>query len=178
MNKQLNEVVVEVTRDPMMKPSTTIYAHEVKLLESIHGEDSVNVVESYQVYAPDDFSPEDEYERLRLKYTRRLKPGQPDPLKEVFPRGVFDLAEALDMRLSGSVNRKYQTESVQKTRNARRVVPADTDTSAPKRVEVKHTEDGQVVDKTVSPRVTSVQPDEPKKAPKKAGTKAKAAKAK
>jgi len=153
--KQLNEVIVEITRDPMMKPSTTVYAHEVEILKHIHGEDAVRVVESYQVYAPEGFTVEDEFERLRLKYNRRLKPGQPDLLREAFPRGVFDLADALSMRLSGSVKTKYQTESIQKTRNDRRVVNADTDTTKPERVDVRHTDGGDVVDKTVPVRVKS-----------------------
>jgi hypothetical protein len=129
--KTLSEVVVRVTRDPMMKPSTTVYEHEVPILAALHGEDAVEVVERYDVKVPEGFTVEDEFERLRMKYNRRTKPGRGNVLRAAYRNGPKDLAEVIGMSLSGRVSKRFQTESVQKISDPRRVDKKVVDTTMP-----------------------------------------------
>lgn len=156
--KTLTELVVEITRDPMMKPSATIYAHELPLMIALHGEDAVQVKEEYEVHLPEGFTPEDEWERLRLKWERRRKKGQSSILLDSYPGGARSLAQVLGIALTGKLNKKYETESIQKSRDSRRVDGlGSVDNTQPIQVDVNP--DGTLkvvanpVDKTATVRV-------------------------
>lgn len=118
--KTLTEVVVLIERDAMTKSPTTVYEHEVLILQAIHGEDHVHVVEEYQVAVPEDFSVADEFERLRAKYDRRLRPGQPSVVVSSWGKNANALAAHLGMP-KGSSTPKRMLESEQIVRDPRRV---------------------------------------------------------
>lgn len=143
MAKTLSEVVVRVERDPMMKPSTTVYEHEVPILAALHGEDRIEIVERYDVVMPDNFTVEDEWERLRMKYQRRPKPGKGKPLDTAYRNGPKQLAEVIGVAMTGKVTKRYQTESVQKVNDPRRVDNKTVDTTAP--VTLRTRPDGTVI---------------------------------
>lgn len=122
--KTLTEVIAKIVRDPMMKPSTTVYEWELPILAELHGEDAVVEVERYQVRMPENFTPADEYERLRAKYERRLKPNQPSPLQAVWGKNARALADHLSMAM-GAAEKRFAEASVQKNHNPRKIEDAE-----------------------------------------------------
>lgn len=116
----LTAVIVLIERDAMTKIPSRVYEHEVALLQEIHGEDKVHEVERFEVYAPEDFTASDEYERLRAVYDRRLKPGQPSIVAAVWGKNPSALASQLGIA-RGSAVKRVLPESEQIIRDPSRV---------------------------------------------------------
>lgn len=119
-SKTIKEVVVVVTKDPMMKTPVTVYEHEVLVLQEVHGEDAVEVKEEYEVYVPEGFTAADEYERMLAKYGFRLQRNQPHPVVAIWGKGPQALADHLGIAV-GRRTKRVMNESEQTVRDPRRV---------------------------------------------------------
>lgn len=71
---ELDQHVVMVTRDPMMKVPTTVLDHEIPILIALHGEENVAIVETRKVKLTN-VSPGSEYDRLTSKYEKSSVAG-------------------------------------------------------------------------------------------------------
>lgn len=66
----LESCVVTILRGHTTNIATTVWAFEVPVLEEIHGEQSVLVVSSKDVPAPENFGAADAYAQLERKYSQ------------------------------------------------------------------------------------------------------------
>lgn len=64
---ELVELLVTIQRDPMVKIPTTIYEHELPIIQELYGEDHVEVLKR-QLVRVDYFDADTEYDRLVRKY--------------------------------------------------------------------------------------------------------------
>lgn len=98
----LLEMDVLVTKDISCVIPTTVYAHEVPILQAAHGVDRVQVVAEREVLVPG-FNPASELERLRKKYKGKNK----DPIAEAYPLGLRDLVAVTGVK-SGEFNQRSE----------------------------------------------------------------------
>ena len=92
--------VVDIVKDPMMKPVMRVFEHEIAILEEIHGADNVVVREDTARDLPIVPTAEEEYSRLETRYGRNGIAA----LRKVYP-GVEDLARASGLSTSGGRRR-------------------------------------------------------------------------
>lgn len=68
---KLSECVVQIERNEVTKIGATVFAHELRVLHAVHGEDRIQVIEEYEVEVSG-FKVRDEYERLKRRYNNKL----------------------------------------------------------------------------------------------------------
>lgn len=78
---KMTSVIVDITKDPMMKPSLRVFEHEIPILEVLHGPDNVNVREDTAREDEFEGTAESEYSRLETRFGRA---GQA-ALRHVYP---------------------------------------------------------------------------------------------
>ena len=105
---ELVQCQVEITRDPMMKPVTTVFAHEVLILQVVHGDDNIQILDETPVTV-ENFTVGGEYDRLRNKY----EAGNTGALKEVFGSNPKRLADELGLPWHGGSGARTKAKVVQ-----------------------------------------------------------------
>lgn len=90
----LRQILVKVQRDPMTAIAAVIGAHELPILEVLHGEGSITVVDEAhgEIETPD---PREEYARIGARYGVHPEYGMP-LVEYVYGRTLDRLADALD----------------------------------------------------------------------------------
>lgn len=106
---RLNECVVYLARNELTKIPVTVFEHEVPVLIAVHGDDKVQIVETYEVEI-EGFSVVDEYERLKRRYNTK---ATPEAVTKAFPMGLRQLAGDLGVKVDESEARKKAAASQQ-----------------------------------------------------------------
>lgn len=105
----LEEVVISIRRNELTTIPARVWAHEVPILEQVHGEDKLSEEERYDVTV-EGFNVRDEWERLRRLYNNKLNPQM---VERAYPMGVAQLAEELGIKLDAKDARKKAASSQQ-----------------------------------------------------------------
>ncbi len=105
--KILTIVLATIERSNEVTISDTFFAHEIPILELIHGEDNVKVVNDdyHAIELPNNAT--QEYQRLVTKYGEKYR----SVVDQVFRAGARDVAKELGMDL-GKDSFKKQSEAV------------------------------------------------------------------
>ncbi|WP_445394270.1 hypothetical protein [Stenotrophomonas maltophilia] len=100
-------VLLTITRSTEVTITESVFKHEVPILELIHGEDNVEVINDdyHAIELPDNAT--QEYQRLLTKYGDKYRPV----IDQVFRNGPRDIAKEVGMEL-GKDSFKKQSEAV------------------------------------------------------------------
>lgn len=100
-------VLLTILRSTEVTITESVFKHEVPILELIHGEDNVNVINDdyHAIELPDNAT--QEYQRLLTKYGDKYRPV----VDQVFRNGPRDIAKEVGMEL-GKDSFKKQSEAV------------------------------------------------------------------
>lgn len=112
--------VVDITKDPMMKPVLRVYEHEIAILEELHGADNIHVRESTERELPISGSAEAEYARLETRYGRNGLAA----LRATYP-SVMELASASGLSVEGSRRRSRSSRTKDAKQSAQRGKKSD-----------------------------------------------------
>ncbi|WP_313416034.1 HeH/LEM domain-containing protein [Stenotrophomonas sp.] len=104
-------VLLTILRSTEVTITESVFKHEVPILELIHGEDNVNVINDdyHAIELPDNAT--QEYQRLLTKYGDKYRPV----IDQVFRNGARDVAKEVGMDL-GKDSFKKQSEAVVESR--------------------------------------------------------------
>lgn len=100
-------VLLTILRSTEVTITESVFKHEVPILELIHGEDNVKVINDdyHAIELPDNAT--QEYQRLLTKYGDKYRPV----IDQVFRNGPRDIAKEVGMEL-GKDSFKKQSEAV------------------------------------------------------------------
>lgn len=109
--KIITVVLATIQRGSEVTISDTFFEHEIPILELIHGEDNVSVVNAdyHAIELPNNAT--QEYQRLITKYGEKYR----SVIDQVFRAGPRDVAKELDMEI-GKDSFKRQSEAVVESR--------------------------------------------------------------
>ncbi|MGH3800055.1 MAG: hypothetical protein ACREPD_05595 [Stenotrophomonas sp.] len=125
LTKIVTVVLATIQRSSEVTISDTFFEHEIPILELIHGEDNVNVVNAdyHAIELPNNAT--QEYQRLLTKYGEKYR----SVIDQVFRAGPRDVAKELDMDI-GKDSFKRQSEAVVESRLPPRPGQKDYETPA------------------------------------------------
>lgn len=111
LTKIVTVVLATIQRSSEVTISDTFFEHEIPILELIHGEDNVNVVNAdyHAIELPNNAT--QEYQRLLTKYGEKYR----SVIDQVFRAGPRDVAKELGMDI-GKDSFKRQSEAVVESR--------------------------------------------------------------
>lgn len=128
-------VLLTILRSTEVTITESVFKHEVPILELIHGEDNVNVINDdyHAIELPDNAT--QEYQRLLTKYGDKYRPV----VDQVFRNGPRDIAKEVGMEL-GKDSFKKQSEAVIISRLPARPGQASADGEGSEQPELSHAE--------------------------------------
>ena len=110
--KTLLQQRVLIVTDPMVKVPTTVYAHEIPIINELWGDDNVIPLPEFDKEVELDLDLDEEYDRLVRKYANHEKPV----IQMVYGRTPAMLATELGVRYSasaGAQRARKQAESLE-----------------------------------------------------------------
>ncbi len=126
--------IVTVTSDPATKVPTDVYDHEIPVLEAIHGEGNVEIVESEEIDVSE-FTVEAEMDRMLRKYGTKNEGA----VRQVYGdgSGLYDeLGMAKPSRSGTTKRRAQQTQSLSVDNRKKNTVASEKNTAGARAVKV------------------------------------------